>query len=429
LVPVNPAVLDDRASTVVQSTDLAIRDLLVSGDDPFALAIYLWTMRLHDLTLVNGDSLSSWGANWVHRILVDRNIGRRQDEEIVSATLTAAALIGTDTVAGELDQFRTAVSAVLVPELDRSLIPFRRLSYAAAFLFAATTIGVDEPRIRQAAQAVGSAFANAVPGGRLFGLDFAIRALRDQQLNGELDALQRAITDALANPRTDYEDKVYLLQALWQVQDPEQPTEGVVRQTNDLLDRSPGWLSIMVALEEVHPAGDGTVAVNLSHLFRAALLDVALQLRSAARSYAEKEIDKRYRGRSFVGLGAFGFSLIVLALPWIALGRWILPLAVPAKEFWLLNQYDALPAALAIEVMAAVLFVSFLGPFTVGMIWTLWPLLVMSRVESDHRIAEMLVRRIRQVLMWWLVIVFLTVTIGFSTGVFAPALQHALSGK
>lgn len=429
MVSVNPAVLNDRASTVCQSADLAIRDLLVSSNDPFALAVYLWMMRQHDLTLINGDGLASWGANWAYRILINRQIGRRRDEEIVSATLAAAALVGTPTLAGELDEIRTAVGAILVAELDRSLVPFGRLSYAAVLLVAADTIGIDCPQIRQAAPAIGSAFADAVLGGRLFGLDFAVRILQHHQLNGELDALQRAITNALANPRTEYEDKVYLLQALWRVHGPQQATDKIIRQTCDFLDQSPGWLYLMAGIEEVLPAGDGTVAVIVSHLFRTALLDVLLQLRSRAKSHWEREIDKRYRGRRFVGLGAFGFGLVVLALPWIALVQWILPRTESAREFWLLDQYAVLAPASALLFLAACLFTSFLVPFSIGAIWTLWSSLVVSAVESDRRIVEVLMRRTWLISKWWLVCVGLAMIINLMTGIFGPAFQHVLSGK
>jgi hypothetical protein len=429
LVSVNPAVVEDRASTVLKSTDLAIRDLLLQEDDPFALAVYLWTMRRHDLTFVNGDGLTSWGATWVHRILIEQKVGRRRDEEIVSAALAAAALIGTDALRGELSEIRAAMRAVVTAELARSPVPFRRLSYAAALLLAATTIGIDEPAMREAAGSIDSACAEAVPGGRLFGLPFAIGILQDQQLTSELEALQRGIVDALANPRTDYEDQIYLLQALWQLHQPHRATDGLIRQTSDLLNRSPGWLYLMAGLEEVAPAGDLAVPVPVSHLFRAALLDVTLQFRAASRASVERGIDTRYRGRRFVGLGAFGFGLIFLATPWFLLLRWVLPIAGSAKDYWLSSQYEALPAGTALGFLAAVLFGSFLAPLTASAVWALWSSLVVSAVESDRRIAELLIRRSGLILKWWLVFVVLAVFIGLGTGILAPELQHALSSK
>ena len=80
---------------LIQSIDFAIRDLLKTEDDPLALAMYLWTLREHKLSLINGDDLARWGTVWVYQVFVEGRDTRRKDEQATSAALANAALAQT----------------------------------------------------------------------------------------------------------------------------------------------------------------------------------------------------------------------------------------------------------------------------------------------------------------------------------------------
>jgi hypothetical protein len=65
---INTPEQQERTDRLLQSTDLAIKELMDVEDDPLALALYLWTIRYHKVPLVNGDYLARWGVAWVRRI-------------------------------------------------------------------------------------------------------------------------------------------------------------------------------------------------------------------------------------------------------------------------------------------------------------------------------------------------------------------------
>src|SRR6185503_3536261 len=118
---------DQLYRSIYQSADYAVKELLQEGEDPFALASYLSTLKQNNLLSVKSDGLSQWGLFWIQRIFVDRQIGERRDEEIASAALLVVALDGKQ-IAGVRDQVRQGIADLLSIELDRSTLPLRRPS-------------------------------------------------------------------------------------------------------------------------------------------------------------------------------------------------------------------------------------------------------------------------------------------------------------
>jgi hypothetical protein len=144
MVPLDDEVDATVLDGLVQSTDRAITRLLTEGDDPLALASYLWVVRTRGIVPINGARLVAWGVAWCRTIFADGRIGRRRDEDVASAALAAMALNGTDALVELHDSIRTGLERVVGRELDRRTIPFGWPAYSAIVLLAAHAFGVDE---------------------------------------------------------------------------------------------------------------------------------------------------------------------------------------------------------------------------------------------------------------------------------------------
>lgn len=265
----------DRMDRLYQSVDFAIRDLLESSENPLALASYLWAFRENKLTSINGDKLTRWGINWARHVFVEGNVSRRKDDDYASAGLAIASLSATEELSANEIELRAGLKEILSDEFRHRTIPFKRTSYAAIILLAAQTIAIEDRHIQESAIRVTQEFKTAIQSGRLFGLAYnAQLALHtvDEDLRSEFE---HAALSRLHNSGTAYDDQIYLLQALWQLGPRTIDQQEFLLLNQELITKAPAWKYLMNGTEDVAPAGDGKVTLALSHLHRAALLDVA----------------------------------------------------------------------------------------------------------------------------------------------------------
>jgi len=417
-----------RIERLVQSIDFAIRDLLKTEDDPLALAMYLWTLREHKLSLINGDDLARWGTTWIYQVLVEDMVTRRKDEQVTSAALADAALAKTKSLTGIEDQVREKVKQLVSSELDNRAIPYDRPSYGAILLFAASMLNVHEPRIGESATEIVTAFREAIPGGRVFGVGFAVQPLQQTQNRELLILVEQSAYSALEDPRTNYEDQLYLLHALWLLHGETDPPKHLIELTEHIFLNSPVWPYLMVGTEEILSAGDGQATVGISHLYRAILLDVMLRFQDYANVQAKALLEAKHRGRNIVRICAFGFGIVLEGVFWLLLAWAMIPSYDAARRYWLLHAYKVMTSQSALLYLAYVLLAIFLLLFSPVFTFTWWSLLFRAKVDSDRQIAGVLGRSILRVFLIWLTLIVLVVVINFFTGVFEPAFQHAVGG-
>lgn len=428
MVPLSVPVPTEHADRLRQSVDLAIRDLLAVGDNPLALAVYLWAIRRHRLALVNSDRLAAWGAGWARRVLVENVIGRRRDEEIAAAALVVVALAETPALVGVEDELRRGLGDLLTAELDWRLIPFGRPGYGALLLLGAAVAGVAEPRLPVAAAEIRGAFTAALAGSRLFGLGFAIDLAYRCSPPSTLAELERRVPEVLADPRTGYEDQLYLLHALWV-----RPAAGAARAeraalTEETLARSPAWSYLMNGLEDVPPAGDGRAMVPLSHLYRALLLDVVEGYRAdvAAQPVAGQPYGVLRRLADWAAL-AFGV-LLVLGL-WAGMSWLGRPWLAAAGRYWIKHDFGALSPSAALLSLGVGALITLLIPLTLICLWTAWSFAVRATDRGDELLPVVLRRRVRRLAIWWASAVLAAVALELAMGILGPGLDYALSGQ
>jgi len=275
VVSVKFEISSSRMDRLYQSVDFAIRDLLESTENPLALSSYLWAFRANRLTSINGDRLTRWGINWARHVLVDGSVSRRKDDDYASAGLAIASLSGTEELSANRLELGPALKGILSDEFQRRTIPFRRASYGAIILLAAKTLDIEDTRIQTSAIRITHEFKTAMQSGRLFGVAYdaqlALSTVGDE-LRSEFE---HAALSRLHSSSTAYDDQIYLLQALWQLDPRTIDQQEFMVLSQELITKAPAWKYLMNGTEDVAPAGDGKVTLALSHLHRAALLDVA----------------------------------------------------------------------------------------------------------------------------------------------------------
>ncbi len=416
----------ERSDRLYQSVDLALQELLDKGDDPLALSFYLWTLNKHRHSLINLGNLTSWGMAWVQRIFIEGRISRRRDEDIASAALCIIALTNMSGFNAIREQVRSGMKGLLEEELNRNTIPLRRLAYGVLFLHAAHVIGLEGPHINQAAEQVACEFVEAVPGGRLFGLVFTAQLLGALGEKECAEKLERATIKFSTDGGFDFEDEAYLVQALWQLTDngSNKHKETAMSLSEQLLNNTPAWQYLMNGGENIPPAGDGRAVVYISHLYRAALLDVLLEYQAQAASRREEQLDRRYQGRAGVSWSAFGFYVLAFSLAWAMTAYFMVPSSNAARRYWIIGDFTSMRPSSAIWYLGGVLWTAYLLILTVVVMPSAYSIFVKSKIGSDKRIKDILIARLWKATKIWFATVAVALIFGVLTNLIAPSAQH-----
>lgn len=415
----------ERSDRLHQSVDLAIRDLLGEDADPLAKAAYLWSTRRHDNFLINSDALVAWGLRWVRQILVEGETSRRRDEEIASAALAAVALVNTKGFSSLEYEVCTGVKAALDAELKGNSIPFRRPSYGAALLYAAHSLKIDAIGLHEAVVHTGESFIDALSGGRLFGLPLVVRMLRDLKEESLVLDMMQAVRETLADPKLNYEDQVFLLQALWESFD-DSPDESVMAATERIVSKSPVWGYLMNGMEDVPPAGDGHSVVYVSHLYRAALLDVTARYQARAAARAEEMIDDRHKGRFGVVWLAFWGVLLSSVAGCIVMFIPLYAYANAAGGFWVGGHPNAMRPLPALLYMLDTLTLTYVVIASIFVIPESYRIFVRSQIASDKRIKDILGAKLRRAAVWWFLSLVCAIAVNVYSNIISPGMQHLL---
>lgn len=428
MVPVGSIVPQVKLDGLIQSVDLSVRDVLASQDDPFAASLYLWHFAEHGLVTVNGDSLSCWGDAWVQRTFVDGALGPRQDDEIAAASLAVVADRCGQRRRVSSVEIEIGLLRVLNGEIQSQMIPLRHPTYAAILLLAAVHRSAEVVTFTHAVERVADAFTDGVLNGYAFGMIFVVRLLQATHQSDRLEVLRSAALQRLLDPHVHYEEQLYLVQGLLSIDDTAALNTIARQQAEQIVESSPVWPSLMLGVEEIRAEGSPDYGIQVSHLYRVTLLDTLLRLRKDARRRFEDAIDARYRGRRIIGMSSFGFSLTILALLWIGLGLLMEPSLAAGAAYWTAKDYQAMSRAGAAAFLAGCATALLLALLSPVVLWTTWSLFVWSSVESDRRIAEVLLGRCKRVVQGWALVVVLAALINLLTGVASESFWYMLLG-
>jgi hypothetical protein len=418
-----------RYDQLTKSVDSAIRDLLAAGSDPVSLACYLWVCRRHNLQLINSAGLANWGVWWVQHILIDRNWGKKRDDDIASAVLAASVMHDASSLRDLSDTVRAAATELMATERNRHVIPFNHQGPGSMTLLGAAELNLNDVRLPSSIAEVVEAFERSASSGRVFGITFAVLAYRRTVEEGDLSPLVARIKGAIDDPETDYEDRIYFTQALCYTTPDGRPDETSFRHIDVVMTDSPVWAYLMSGQEDIPSAGDGNATVLVSHLCRAALLDLLLHYQAHARERMEAKIDERYRGRRGVGIPAFGFYALGFAAIWFILLRILIRDAGIAWRYLFVHDYGSISWISVVIYQFAFVTAAPLIPITFVTLVTCWSYLVKSPVESDQRIREVLWQKNERYLRIWFGLFVLNVGLNIYAGLINPAIQHMIDRK
>ena len=418
-----------RFDQLTKSVDLALRDLLAAGSDPVALACYLWVCRRHNLQLVNSAALATWGTAWAKSVLIEEGWGRKRDDDISSALLVASVMRDAPSLRGLLDDVRMGAAKSLATELERRKVPFNHPGPASMSLLGALDLGLDDARLPTATENTLSSLEQTISAGRVFSIVFAILACKAIHHESALSALASRIAEVLDDPETDYEDKIYLSQGLYYLTDQSDVSQGISRPADVIVAESPVWSYLLSGQEDIAPAGDGRAIVTVSHLCRAALLDLLIHYRKSVVARMEAQTDRRYQETWFTRLSAFGFYALALTLICVFLARILVLDAGSARQYFLLDNYDAMSDGAAWRYVFVIFGSLLVFPLAPGFLLTCWEAVVRKSLESSRRIREVLWRRSRPVVYTWLSLLLAAFVINVATTVSGGGFKHLVSGK
>jgi len=410
---------------ILHASDIAIRDLLNEPVDPMALATYLWVYIRRKPAITNGDQLVRWGTAWVRRTILDGKISRRRDEDMSSAALAIAALVNSPSFQEIKDEVKRRLEQSIAGELERSPVPFRQPSYAAMFLLAAHMLGINNPKIADSALAIHRIYAEGIFTGRSFGFSLSVKLTRAITNKDDVKELATRIELALTDPATSYEDQVYLLQALWELNG-DDTSARLLEHTEDVLSRVPAWACNPAQRNGSMLAGGESTFASTSHLYRASLLDIAALYHERSALYAEARFNARYSGRRAISLMAFSSVALLLSLLLGLVGVYLYRGGQEARAFWLSGEYGAMSSSSALSYLAAVLLGSYILLIAPIVLWKTFSLLVVSNVQSDQRLKDVLKPSISKVSFAWFTVILLGIIVGLITGVLTQGFQHIL---
>jgi hypothetical protein len=423
----------ELTTTLLQSVDLAIRDLLNSEEDPYSLAMYLWVLQRHNKVLVNSNRLATWGAAWVRSTFVEGISHKRRDEQVASAALIVLALLNTPVLADIESEVRQGLREILATELNHQTLPFDHPGYGMPILLVAQALQLEGAQLSKSLEETPKVALELLNGSRFLGIGFAVAVtLRFAQSlslpNPELYSLKRRIVDLLDDPRTSYEDQVYLAQALCQMPNSVAPIAERTELIRQVISQSPSWNYLMVGLEDVPPAGDGHAIVTLSHLLRAMLLDVDLWQASNVPKRITKSEAVSPTVRGIVDWAAF--ALIVLLLTGLAflVGRAVLPWSA-AYDFWIRRNYSAMSSPAAILSLILVPLAALAAMLLLVGLWSFWRFYIRASETGDAGFRKRLYPRLGATVVSWFVLLMGPTLVNLWTGLIGPSLDFLLNGE
>jgi hypothetical protein len=422
VVSVEVVKIERRLRDLERSVDISIGQLLHQGTDPFALASYYWCLCKHQVQLVNSTWLSQWADAWVTRVLIEGQVGIRFDEEIAVASLIVSARrfcnVGTRDEAGVI---QGRLLEVLSASKSSTQVPLGNQAYGSCLLLAALEFskGAHSSILPAALESTKAAFEASMPSGRMIGLVYLTSAIA---IYGESQLCMPSLDldEAWQSNRSSFENQVYILQAYIN-----QTTGRALNleSIEELLERLPIWQYLMVGTEEVDPMGHGDSGVVMSHLFRAALLDVLIIFEARVREALCAERKLKNRGRVLPALATALGVFVLLSVPWIILALVIGPDFDSGRLYWMQSEYSAMEDGNALLFMASCIAVVFVACWEWYWIRKVHGLVTNGASMNDKQIASALKASARRAGLSTIAVIVVVLP-----SFFASELKHAVTG-
>jgi len=417
---------NDRREQILRSVDSSIKRLLTENNDPLSLSCYLFVLQKHGTISINGDSLVSWGRGWGQRVMIDWQVGSRVDESVASAALAFAVLNASSTANSGTEQGIERLKSIIDSEIQKRQVLYNRQGYAAIILWAAKKLNIQSQSIDIAIDNLVKSFVRTIPTGQAFGLSFLVEVLWDLQDTDSMDLLKPAIGEALSNPENNFEDVGYLSQSLWYLLSDNNAIDCAAKSSEEILRSSPVWPYLAAGSEDIIVAGNSFNPTSISHLYRAALLDIAESYTGNVERLRLRALQKEYGGSKWINVSAFLLPPIVIGLAVCIVLYFLIPVSQAAHRFWILNEVTAMTKPTAVLYVLGWCIVILLTNALYQIVRTLYPILIQSNLRSDLLIKDTLSPRLWTSTRSLAVAFFVIVVIGVLINLIAPSVQHLM---
>jgi len=383
--PIMPGNLD-RIETNLKyliELDLSDDDIL---KDPLSLAFYYHFLQKNDLENINRSIIVSWARNYCYQKIVQRDLSRKKDTEITAASLAYSTLKKDkgypENKKGEIE---SNLKALLEKEKGKDGLFFARPNFTAIILYATRQAEIPITQEREMLQNLLLRYSDSRTLNNILGLPFLIQKLIDLKEDAQLEKLRISLQEKLKDNLLEYDDKAYLVCALWKCHENSNTLPDVRLITESTIDKTPITLSDIINKGDISDITVRQDNLKISRLYKAMLLDLLMNYKKHLTDLNERELDQRYSGDFNLRSGALAtFSLIPIVITILA-GYLLRDSLKAALSFWILQQTNTTWERLLANTFPLVL-ISYLALASIVGVYSLYSSIVRKTLIRDRRV-------------------------------------------
>jgi hypothetical protein len=195
-------------------------DLDLSDDeifrDPLSLALYYHFIEKNNLQNINKLLAVNWARTFCYEKLVQGKLSRKRDTEITAAILAYATLKKDKGYPeGKKKEIENKMEEILIKEKNKDGLFFGRPNFTAMILYSINQEEISIGEEEEILNALLLRYKDNQTFNNLLGLPFLVRLLINLKRDGEVERLITDTKERMADRLLDYDDKAYLISALW----------------------------------------------------------------------------------------------------------------------------------------------------------------------------------------------------------------------
>ncbi len=244
-------------------------------NDPLGLALYYHFTRKNDMQNINGTTLVSWARTYCFSKLVQREFSKKKDTETTAAILAYATLKNDK---GYPETKKKAIERnikyILETEGRRGRLYFDRPNFTAIILQAIKRAGIEVDGKDELLRATFSRYENNHAFGSLIGLPFLTELLLSCKEEILLARLNQVMQQKLKDHSTEYEDRLYITNALWQYHKAKNTLVEIKELAKSTIVEAPIMRSDIINKGDISDITIREDNLRISRIYKAELLDL-----------------------------------------------------------------------------------------------------------------------------------------------------------
>jgi hypothetical protein len=426
MVPITSALPEnfDRIETNLKY----LIDLDLSDDEIFkdslSLALYYHIIEKNNLQNVNTLATISWARTFCFEKIVQGKLSRKRDSEITAAILAYATLQkDRGYPEDKKKEIEGKIKEIIKNEKDKEGLLFGRPNFTAIILYAIHQEGITTKEEEGTLDAVLLRYkGDSQTFNNLLGLPFLVQLLINLREDKELENLIANIKERMDDQLLDYDDKAYLVSALWAYHEKKDTLSEIQKVAELTIEETPIMVSDIINKGDISDITVRQDNLKISRLYKALFLDMLTSYKRRIASLKEKELDKRFSGDFNLRWGAFAtFSVIPIIITAIV-GYGSSQNLKAGISFWILQQTKTTWEALAVNTFSLIL-ISYLMVFSILGTYSLHLTIIRKRLARDLRVWHYYKRHQLKGLKWFAITLLGACILGIVTQLGGNAFQ------